>query len=151
MACKDCGSTTRKLEQISKQVALCATCKRARRKARSAATHARHIKATFDLTPEEYDALLAEQGGRCAICRIATGKTKRLAVDHDHATGQVRGLLCSPCNRMLGHLRDSVRMALRIIRYLQYPPYQRMLVRRKHRVPTWVQTCADIDNGVDEC
>jgi hypothetical protein len=49
---------------------------------------------------ERYAAMLADQGGGCAICG-ATPKNRRLNVDHDHKTGAVRGLLCHACNRFL--------------------------------------------------
>ena len=52
------------------------------------------------VTVEQYDALLAAQGGGCAICGNPP-KTRRLHVDHDHKTGRVRGLLCHRCNRAL--------------------------------------------------
>lgn len=52
------------------------------------------------LAPGEYERLLAAQDGHCALCP-ATGKTRRLHVDHDHKTGQVRGLLCYKCNNAL--------------------------------------------------
>lgn len=52
------------------------------------------------VTDAEYERLLAAQGGHCAICPN-TPKTRRLNVDHDHATGKVRGLLCHRCNRAL--------------------------------------------------
>ena len=52
------------------------------------------------LAPGEYETLLEGQGGGCAICG-ATPKTRRLHVDHDHKTGQVRGLLCFRCNNAL--------------------------------------------------
>lgn len=52
------------------------------------------------VTDEQYERLLAAQGGGCAICG-ATPKTRRLHVDHDHKTGAVRGLLCYRCNRFL--------------------------------------------------
>jgi hypothetical protein len=60
----------------------------------------------YRLTAADYDKLLSEQGGRCAICG-ALPAGKRLAVDHDHNTGQVRGLLCSRCNFGIGFLGDS--------------------------------------------
>lgn len=77
-----------------------------------------------------YDKLLEIQGGRCAICQRAKGITRRLAVDHDHkcckvtpACGKcVRGLLCKPCNRMLGHARDDPMFFLRAYHYLINPP-----------------------------
>jgi hypothetical protein len=52
------------------------------------------------VTVEQYDAMLAAQGGGCAICGTKP-KTRRLDVDHDHKTGRVRGLLCHRCNRAL--------------------------------------------------
>jgi Recombination endonuclease VII len=52
------------------------------------------------VTDEEYARLLAAQGGHCALCPNEP-KTRRLHVDHDHATGRVRGLLCHRCNRNL--------------------------------------------------
>ncbi len=52
------------------------------------------------VTDAEYAAKLAAQGGGCAICG-ATPKTRRLHVDHDHRSGEVRGLLCHRCNRTL--------------------------------------------------
>lgn len=55
------------------------------------------LKHQFGITPEQYDVLLAAQDGACALCRRAP-KKRRLAVDHDHTTGVVRGLLCTPCN-----------------------------------------------------
>lgn len=57
-------------------------------------------RAELGLSLEEYDALLAAQGGGCAICGNPP-KTRRLDVDHDHRTGKVRGLLCHRCNRAL--------------------------------------------------
>lgn len=57
-------------------------------------------KRLFGITLEEYDRMFEEQNGLCAICRKPP-KNYRLAVDHDHDTGAVRGLLCPPCNRAL--------------------------------------------------
>jgi hypothetical protein len=64
----------------------------------------------FGITIADYDRMLAQQGGRCAICgRCNAGRTPkgRFCVDHDHATGQVRALLCEKCNRGLGHYDDD--------------------------------------------
>jgi len=68
-----------------------------------------HIKRTYGLSAAEYDALLAAQGGVCAICHGHEIETPngRLHVDHDHATRKVRGLLCAKCNRLLGTARDN--------------------------------------------
>ena len=64
-------------------------------------------KSRTGLPLAEYDALLAAQGGGCAICGNAP-KTRRLHVDHDHKTGKVRGLLCHRCNRALPNWVDVV-------------------------------------------
>jgi hypothetical protein len=66
------------------------------------------------MTEADYDALLVAQGGCCAICR----ERQAFVVDHDHATGAVRGLLCNRCNTGLGHLGDSPILLLRAIEYL---------------------------------
>ena len=58
-----------------------------------------HLKSTYGITLEEYDRLFALQSGVCAICQQSSSKA--LHVDHDHATGMVRGLLCPRCNRFL--------------------------------------------------
>ena len=71
----------------------------------------------YGLSKEEYYSLLENQNGVCAIC---FKKDKiRLAVDHNHNTGKVRGLLCSNCNRGIGLLKDSTAMLLSAAQYLQ--------------------------------
>jgi hypothetical protein len=109
--------------------------KRRKRVARSV----KHVESTYELTDEEYQALYEFQGGRCYICRRANGTTKRLAVDHNHRLpctaehGQsrgcrrcVRGLVDSLCNDVLAHLRDDPAAALRIVEYLQNPPWHQV-------------------------
>ncbi len=76
----------------------------------------------YGLTPEEYDALVEEQNGVCAICGNPPGEVKfatRLAVDHCHKTGKNRGLLCRPCNLALGHFEDDVNRMESAIVYLK--------------------------------
>lgn len=70
--------------------------------------HREHLKARYGLTPEDYESLLNMQNGACAICQRHPRK-RRLAVDHDHADGHVRGLLCDRCNRGLEWVADSHR------------------------------------------
>lgn len=118
-SCKDCGSTSRALKAPGPR---CATCQRARKKAQKEAAWARGIKERYGITAEQYWALYESQGECCYICRRATGRTRRLAVDHDHLTGWVRGLLCSPCNKLLGHVRDDEATLKRAAYYLEYPP-----------------------------
>lgn len=88
----------------------------------SAASHSARIEKVYGLSSADYDALLASQGGRCAIGRERP-KGKRLAVDHDHKTGEVRGLLCSRCNHdLLGAGFDSVAKLGAATHYLMHPP-----------------------------
>lgn len=103
----------------------CETHQRQHEKAKRARQAEARVMRTYGLEPGEYDELYAYQGGRCAICQRATGKVKRLAVDHDHETGEPRGLCCGPCNLViLGRYGpDALQRALD---YLDDPPYQRM-------------------------
>lgn len=94
----------------------------------SAAAHAAMVKKVYDFTAEDYQALLAWQRGRCYICQQVP-RTKRLAVDHDHRTNEVRGLLCANdewgCNRTLARVLNNVGMAERLLAYVQKAPVQR--------------------------
>lgn len=77
---------------------------------------------SYGLTQECFDRLLAEQGGGCAICARTDAGMKnasRLYVDHCHATGAVRGLLCRACNTMLGCVKDNPGMLLAGVSYLE--------------------------------
>jgi hypothetical protein len=65
---------------------------------KSIANRKSHLKRKYGLTLEAFEALLASQGGGCAIC----GRTDADNVDHDHGTGQVRGILCFKCNVAIG-------------------------------------------------
>lgn len=88
----------------------------------SARQHDAMVAKVYGLTAAQYDALLALQGGRCAICR-ARPRSKRLAVDHDHASGAVRGLLCSRCNHeLMGSAWDSEAIAQALLGYIRTPP-----------------------------
>jgi len=80
----------------------------------------------FGITLVEYDRLLAEQGGMCAICKgVASsraGRKKALSVDHDHVTGVIRGLLCETCNTGLGMFRDDPALFATAGEYLRTHP-----------------------------
>lgn len=76
------------------------------------------LKSKFGITLDDYDAMLVAQGGGCQICGAPPAGDKRLAVDHCHETGRVRGLLCTPCNQALGLMRDDPNRLQRAIAYL---------------------------------
>lgn len=63
------------------------------------------LKYKYNITIEEYDHMLVYQNGVCAICKQVDVTGRRLAVDHDHETGKIRGLLCSSCNTKLGWMK----------------------------------------------
>lgn len=63
------------------------------------------LKQRYGLTPEQYAAMLSDQGNACAICeRSFESRPKAPHTDHDHATGRIRGILCGGCNITLGHM-----------------------------------------------
>jgi hypothetical protein len=68
---------------------------------------------------DEYELILAAQGGKCAICRGGTSK-RHFAVDHNHKTGEVRGLLCGRCNSGLARFMDNRTNLWRAHRYLKH-------------------------------
>ncbi len=83
-----------------------------------------HLKKTFDMTLEEYDALLEAQGGVCAICgnpetrQRGTVVVNALSVDHDHGSGKRRALLCDRCNRRI-HPGDTPELFEAFAAYLR--------------------------------
>lgn len=66
----------------------------------------RQLKNTYGISIEQYEVMIADQGGGCAICNRQPGN-RRLHVDHCHETGKIRGILCSGCNTALGLLNDN--------------------------------------------
>lgn len=74
--------------------------------------------APYGLTSKDYVEILEIQGGVCAICRKVNRRERRLVLDHDHATGRVRGLLCDDCNLGLGRFKDSPETMVAAIAYL---------------------------------
>lgn len=110
----------------------CYTHHQARKQKTSATRHEAHIKKMYGLTAKEYELIYQFQGGKCAICQRATGASRRLAVDHDHATGAVRMLACKRCNRMLGHLRDDPKAFERAAECLRNPPADKALGEKRY-------------------
>lgn len=114
--CKACGAT---FDHKLRRATLCQPCKTAQHREYCKRTdyhrkryekialkeRERHLVRKYGVTIAGYQAMFDAQGGKCAVC----GKTQVRAfdVDHDHATGLVRGLLCTSCNRMIGHAGDN--------------------------------------------
>lgn len=73
-----------------------------RAKARDSKLH-----RSYGMTESQFQVMLAEHGGVCAICKQPPKRNRRLGIDHCHTTGRVRGLLCDPCNLGIGNLKDS--------------------------------------------
>lgn len=81
------------------------------------------LQRKFGISLEEYVQMAVERGNKCDICgqpetQMRDGKVKALAVDHDHNTGAVRGLLCCDCNQALGKFKDSTAILTSAIQYL---------------------------------
>jgi hypothetical protein len=84
------------------------------------------LKFHFGMTLEDYDLKLQSQQGLCAVCQKPetdidkrTGLVRRLSVDHNHQTGQIRKLLCSGCNMALGYIRENAATAYALGRYIE--------------------------------
>lgn len=120
--CSGCQSFVL-LKDVTRGASRCKTCL-------GISAHAANVQRTYGITGEQYEELYRMQGGRCYICRRKM-HSKRLAVDHNHETGEVRGLLCADsergCNHaILGNIKD-IDMAKRIVEYLENPPARRIL------------------------
>ena len=107
----------------------CSTCNRLKKAERKGISRAQRWERVYGITEEEYNLIWEEQGGKCALCRRATGAgRKKLSVDHCHKTGVVRGLLCAHDNAaVLGHARDEIEFFERCIDYLNNNPAVRAI------------------------
>ena len=74
-----------------------------------------HLKYKYNITVDEYDSMFEEQNGVCKVCGLPE-INRRLAVDHDHKTNKVRGLLCSSCNVQLGWFERNI---INVLDYLK--------------------------------
>ena len=140
MICKDCRAWSASTGQpVPKRPATypgprCASHYRQKLRATKTTAHEAYVQRTYRLGPGEYAELYEFQGGVCWICRRAKGTSKKLAVDHDHKCcpttptcgNCTRGLLCGPCNKLLGHVRDQWETLQRGVSYLIAPPYRQM-------------------------
>lgn len=125
--CRGCGEV-KPLDEFGIGRGKCKPCRRAIQRAYRNSRpgyHRNHnLKQRYGITPEEYESILAAQNFMCAICEVEishaleykTGRT--VAVDHNHETGEIRGILCSKCNLVLGHARESTDILYKSIVYL---------------------------------
>jgi hypothetical protein len=82
------------------------------------------MRRQYGISMEEFDGLLAFQGGGCAICSKPIEEIRRrMNIDHDHKNGKVRGILCSGCNTGLGHLGDNIEGLKKALYYLENTPF----------------------------
>lgn len=131
MTCKDCDGGNRPAPYPGPR---CATHHREVKAVRRLAAQETRVLTVYNLSAEKYDAIYLVQGECCEICRRARGVRKRLSVDHDHSCCNgayscgncVRGLLCTTCNKMLGHLRDDPDAFERASLYLRHWPSRRL-------------------------
>jgi hypothetical protein len=85
------------------------------------------LKRQYGITVEQFEQMMEEQGGCCKVCGRPPSEInghrhkKRLHVDHDHKTGQVRGLLCNSCNVAAGCLGDDIGVMYALIDHISYP------------------------------
>ena len=101
-------------ETPSGHASMCRQCRNSRYRSKNRSTRYQRV---YGITLEEYETLLEKQNGVCGICKKA--QSTLLCVDHDHNTGQVRGLLCTPCNRGLGLLGDTLENIINAQNYLK--------------------------------
>lgn len=81
-------------------------------------------KQAYGITTADFKERLLAQNGVCAVCLKPetvkrAGRIRALAVDHDHKTGEIRGLLCNRCNRALGNVQDDPRLLRQMVSYLE--------------------------------
>jgi hypothetical protein len=105
----------------------CRACEIAKRRASYVVNPERnynnHLKQNYGIDIEQYKVMLKAQKGVCAICEepeteIKYSKVQSLSVDHNHETGEIRGLLCNSCNRGVGLLKDSPKLLSKAANYL---------------------------------
>jgi hypothetical protein len=95
----------------------CAACKLLRDDAGKIRGH--HLRREFGITSTTYEEMTVRQNGVCAICQKPNPNGNRLAVDHNHKTKKVRGLLCGTCNRALGLFGDDSGLMRKAAEYVE--------------------------------
>ncbi len=117
---------TKEDKNISGYSSHCRECRSASRKdtyqkpENKLAASLRHRLRTYGLTPEQEEQIRMLQGNRCPGCRGHIKGGKKTHVDHDHATGKIRGILCEGCNFALGYAKDSPKALRNLANYLEF-------------------------------
>ena len=75
----------------------------------------------YGITPAQHAAMMVAQQGKCAACAQPFPSSQHTHIDHCHATGKVRGILCKACNNAIGFLKDSAELAMAVALYLTPP------------------------------
>lgn len=127
--CQKCALRRNETRFSGPRGTTCDTCRKATARA---SARKKHLKDKFNITPEQYDAIIAAQHGKC-VCGGA--RSYNLHVDHDHALEKagtpieecVRGGLCKRCNKTLRDVRDSPQILRALADYLENPPAQGVL------------------------
>lgn len=112
---------------LYKRDSYCKICRRARDRERYKNSNGAGRDRVFDqslrrlygITLAQYNEILAEQKHLCALCGERPDSDRRMHVDHDHATGKIRAVLCHHCNLLLGNAKDSVDRLRQAIEYLE--------------------------------
>ena len=127
--CKHCGLVKPIKDFVKNKavkkgfVSVCKACKKSKYKASDKAKYnswARQLKRNYNITSDDYNRMFEEQNGVCSGCKKPNPSGTKFCVDHDHQTGQVRGLLCGPCNRALGLVKDEISTLLNLVNYLHH-------------------------------
>lgn len=129
--CSKCGEC-KSLELFNKNKSkkdghdcYCKSCNRIRKKKYSGNKYSNYdrkyeLKRKFDITLEQYNQMLSAQNNECPICHRHKDELKKaMCVDHDHITGEIRGLLCIKCNLRLGTFNDNIEDLKSAILYLE--------------------------------
>lgn len=129
--CRWCERADLKLVKLPKLIGYgCMKCARADKKEKSARRKDSYQQRTYAITQAEKAEIIEEQDGGC-MCTPWTnydGSSGRdLSTDHDHRTGEVRGVLCKHCNDLLGRVKDDPAYFRRMIAYLENPPARRVV------------------------
>jgi hypothetical protein len=123
-ACRACGVLlplrhfNKNPQRIDKRGSYCKDCLRDKDKHNYNTSRVNTITRKYNISRNEYESMVATQNNKCAICNEACVSGRRLAIDHCHESGRVRGLLCRSCNVGLGHFKDNPKLLLLAAKYL---------------------------------